>query len=62
MANLLRGTYKLEKKTKTSPKKSAKKSKSSEFESASIEKLGGSIAFVSKSGLLWSGDDEKDSK
>lgn len=60
MNKLLKGNYKLKNKEKTVKKKKKKKSLE-EFESKAIEKLGGSIAFVSKSQLLWDGE-EKDEK
>jgi len=58
MDSFLKGNYALEKKTENKEKK-AEKDLSGEFESKAIEKLGGSIAFVSKSKLLWSGENEE---
>ena len=56
MNKMLKGTDRL-KKGKLSLSK--RKTSIEDFEAKAIEKLGGSIAFVSKANLLWSGDDEK---
>lgn len=58
MSKLLKGTYKLKKARRKKPAKKGK-TLSEEFESRTIEKLGGSIAFVEKPGLLWEGGDEE---
>ena len=57
MRKLLRGNYRLNKSVKARSRK-GKRNISDEFEAKAIEKLGGSIAFVSKPGFLWSGKDE----
>lgn len=54
MKEFLKGTYKMNKSRRTKEKKSGKDI-SEEFEVKAIEKLGGSIAFVSKSKMLWNG-------
>lgn len=62
MAKLLKGNYKLSAKKSKSKGKSVKKNPFQEFESEAIKNLGGSIAFVSKRELLWTGDKNKDEK
>lgn len=57
MRKLLKGTYRL-KGTKLKTKRSEKKT-TEQFEARAMRKLGGSIAFVSMSKLLWNGEDEK---
>ena len=61
MNEFLKGTYKLDNAPKAESK-GKKKDVLDEFEAKAIEKLGGSIAFVSKSKLLWSGENEKEVK
>lgn len=58
MRKLLKGTYEIKKRTDlTAAENSA--DVSAEFEAKASEKLGGSIAFVRKGGLLWAGENEK---
>lgn len=59
MNNMLKGTYQLKKDSKPLVKKRKKVTSVEEFEARAIEKLGGSIAFVSKANLVWSGEDDK---
>lgn len=61
MAKILKGTYKLRKQVKTKGSKTHK-GVSDQFEAKAIEKLGGSIAFVSRSALLWKGTNEAETK
>lgn len=58
MRKLLKGTYEIKKHTESVTAEDCA-DVSAEFEARASEKLGGSIAFVRKGGLLWAGDDEK---
>lgn len=55
MESMLKGTYRLKKDGKLKAKRK-KASSVEEFEQKALEKLGGSIAFVTKSQMLWEGD------
>jgi len=55
MESMLKGTYRLKKEGKLKAKKK-KAASVEEFEQKALEKLGGSIAFVTKSQMLWEGD------
>lgn len=57
MKSMLKGTYKIKKKILKSDKKNRKKS-FEDFESSAVQKLGGSIAFVSKAEMIWCGDEK----
>jgi len=55
MKSMLKGTYHLKKSNLLRMKKK-KAASVEEFEQKALEKLGGSIAFVTKSQMLWEGD------
>jgi len=57
MRSMLKGTYKIKKKIVKSGRKSRKK-RFEDFESRAVQRLGGSIAFVSKSAMIWCGDEK----
>ena len=57
MADILKGNYKLNQDKLKQTRLGDSKSLESEFEASALEKLGGSIAFVKKSGsFVWKGD------
>ena len=55
MKSMLKGTYHLNKSRKLESRK-RKTDSIEKFEQKALEKLGGSIAFVTKSQMLWEGD------
>jgi hypothetical protein len=57
MKSMLKGTYKIKKKMVKSGRKTGKKT-FEDFESSAMQKLGGSIAFVSKAAMIWCGDEK----
>jgi len=59
MSDLLKGNFKTKKELLTPDNVAQDKAHADVFEAKALEKLGGSIAFVSKSKLVWSGDDAK---
>lgn len=59
MDEMLKGNYSVDKNVKAEKDARIDDDVTSIFESKAIEKLGGSIAFVSKSKLVWSEDDAK---
>lgn len=56
MPEFLKGNYKVD--TKIEDKGDAADS-TDEFEKKALSRLGGSICFVSKKGLIWNGDKDK---
>lgn len=57
MSDILKGNYKLNQDQLKQKRPGDSKSVESEFEASALEKLGGSIAFVKKSGsFVWKGD------
>lgn len=57
MKSMLKGTYKIRKKVVKQDKKNRKR-RFEDFESSAVQRLGGSIAFVSKSAMIWCGDEK----
>ena len=66
MTSYLKGNYSLPGKRSSSKTKPSKKktveTTQQEFERRAMEKLGGSIAFVAKTSLVWSGEASDESR
>ena len=66
MSDFLKGNYSVPNKKNTAKAKPMKKkteeTTQEEFERRAMERLGGSIAFVAKSSLVWSGDESEEAK
>lgn len=56
MPEFLKGNYKVD---ATIEDKAAAANSTDEFEKKALARLGGSICFVSKKGLIWNGDKDK---
>ena len=59
MTDVLRGNFKTRQSVEFSPEQATLES---QFEREALKRLGGSIAFVSKKKLLWTGDDADKNK
>jgi len=57
MTEYLKGNYKLD--AKIEEPAEASTDTTDEFEKKALSRLGGSICFVSKKGLIWNGDKDK---
>lgn len=67
MSDFLKGNYSVPNKKTTAKAKPGKKKETQEttqeeFERRAMERLGGSIAFIAKSSLVWSGEDSDESR
>jgi len=59
MSDILKGNFKLSKPVEVNKEQATLES---QFEREALKRLGGSIAFVSKKRLLWTGDEGKTGK
>lgn len=58
MSNLLKGNFTTKKQVETKQNDNENKSLQSEFKKAALNSIGGSMVYVERTELTWSGDDE----